>query len=131
MSKNRKEYLKEYQREWLKRRRQQWLEENGPCVRCGSTENLEVDHINPNERISHRVWSWSAKRRSEELAKCQVLCHICHVDKTYIDCNYKLVHGFGGYWSKGCRCFFCRHYSMIAQRIYRGMFVPMQINTSG
>ena len=40
----RKEYMRRYQREWMQRRRQAWLAENGPCVRCGSWDRLEVDH---------------------------------------------------------------------------------------
>jgi uncharacterized protein YnzC (UPF0291/DUF896 family) len=43
---------------------------------------LQVDHINNKEKISHRIWSWSEKRRNEELAKCQALCLICHKEKT-------------------------------------------------
>lgn len=56
--------------------------ENGPCRQCGSTEDLELDHIDPTTKISHAVWSWSEQRRAEELKKCQVLCHNYHETKT-------------------------------------------------
>jgi hypothetical protein len=43
---------------------------------------LELDHVDPALKVSHRVWSWARERREAELAKCQVLCHDCHVAKT-------------------------------------------------
>lgn len=74
-----------YQTTALKRRRREWIAANGPCQHCGSTERLEVDHIDPETRVTHAVWSWSKLRRDAELAKCQVLCHDCHVKKTRED----------------------------------------------
>lgn len=63
-------------------RRALWFLENGPCRLCGSWDNLQVDHIDPTWKVSHRIWSWRADRRSAELAKCQVLCVKCHKAKT-------------------------------------------------
>lgn len=77
-------YMKNYQRQWIKRRRAQWIEENGPCKVCGSWENPEIDHINPEEKelkIS-TLWSYKKEFRDKELAKCQVLCKSCHFKKT-------------------------------------------------
>ena len=71
-----------FQRRWMHRRRQEWIEQNGPCARCGSTEDLEVDHRDPGQKVDHRVWSWSWPRREKELRKCQVLCRTCHLAKT-------------------------------------------------
>lgn len=71
-----------YQREWLARRRSEWIEKNGPCIDCGSTEDLQVDHVDASTKVSHRVWSWSAERRKAELAKCVVRCERCHLKKT-------------------------------------------------
>lgn len=57
------------------------------CARCGSTENLEVDHIDPTGKSFpvlenlHRRWEVIA----EELLKCQALCHECHRAKTKQD----------------------------------------------
>lgn len=76
-----REEQRAYQRAWLARRRKAWLEANGPCARCGSRENLEVDHIDRTQKVSHHIWSWSAVRRDAELAKCQVLCQSCHIQK--------------------------------------------------
>lgn len=72
----------EYCRQWMRRRRLAWLESCGPCRHCGSTKNIELDHIDPDQKISHAIWSWSESRRLEELAKCQPLCHECHKKKT-------------------------------------------------
>lgn len=80
-----KEKQRKWQREHLARIRAEWLEANGPCSKCGSSEQLEVDHINPELKISHNVWSWKAERRAAELAKCQVLCNTCHKKKTAAD----------------------------------------------
>lgn len=66
-------------------KREAWLNEKGPCRHCGSGNNLEVDHINPKEKISHNVWTWSEKKRNFELQKCQVLCESCHKKKTRED----------------------------------------------
>lgn len=67
---------------YYKARRDAWIKANGPCQHCGSSERLEVDHIERESKTHHRIWSWSLARREVELAKCQVLCHICHKMKT-------------------------------------------------
>jgi 5-methylcytosine-specific restriction endonuclease McrA len=72
----------DYQNKWMQNRRQQWVEENGPCAYCGSWERLEVDHINPEEKWSHRIWAYREEKRLKELEKCQVLCYDCHKQKT-------------------------------------------------
>ena len=82
------EYQREYQRKWLAKRRQEWFDQNGPCVKCESWDNLEVDHIDPSQKVTSVVWSWSEKRRNEELAKCQVLCENCHHEKTITNKEY-------------------------------------------
>ena len=90
MRTERKGYMRGYQNRWLKDRRDQWLKENGPCVKCGSNEKLEVDHIDPKEKITHKVWSLNLEKRISELKKCQVLCESCHMEKTKIDLRNQL-----------------------------------------
>jgi 5-methylcytosine-specific restriction endonuclease McrA len=72
-------YLREYQLRWIHARRAAWLAENGPCVRCGSTDQLEVDHRDRREKVmqTRALWSLAPTNpaRIAELAKCQVLCH--------------------------------------------------------
>lgn len=86
MPKRTKEEQREYQVQWLKRRREEWLKENGPCVKCNSWENLEIDHVDPKTKLYSvsSLWSLSPTnpKRVNELAKCQVLCSPCHKEKS-------------------------------------------------
>jgi len=100
---------REYQRVWRQGRWASWASENGPCAQCGSTDRLEVDHIDPSTKVSHRLWSFSLRRRKAELAKCQVLCYKCHKKKTAAEQTKPLVHGtLNAYKKKRCRCQECR-----------------------
>lgn len=117
------ERQRQYQREWLARRRSEWFEGKF-CVECGSTEELELDHIDPTKKVTHVIWGWSRKRRDAELAKCQVLCHSCHVKKTHR--QLEITHGYGvaGHgkkrmYSNGCRCDACTAANTAAARRYR------------
>lgn len=96
----------------MKLRRQDWLNSNGPCVVCGSWDNLEVDHINPDSKESHNVWSWSEERRTAELSKCQVLCKTHHQEKTALENSVRMggiEHGSDKMYSKyKCRCEECK-----------------------
>ena len=67
----------------MRNRRKEWFDLHGPCEACGSWIGLEVHHVNPETKVSHRVWSWSKKRRDAELAKCVVLCFTCHHATTF------------------------------------------------
>ena len=57
----------------------------GKCARCGCTENLEVDHKDPREKLfevkSRLSYKWV--NLIDEVDKCQLLCKPCHKDKTY------------------------------------------------
>lgn len=98
-----------YQNAWIKQRRERWLAEHGPCVSCGSWDELEVDHRDPERKLTHRVWSWSESRRLAELAKCQVLCRSCHRAKTSAEQSRPIVHGRAcTYDKRRCRCAPCR-----------------------
>ena len=72
---------REYQRLYVARRRAEFFTDKH-CAECGGTKMLEIDHVDASEKVSHKVWSWSASRRQAEQAKCQVLCADCHQDKT-------------------------------------------------
>jgi len=75
-----KEKQRQYQNKWAKNRREKWLLDNGPCVICGSWENLEVHHKDPTQKESHKIWTWCEERRLVELIKCEVRCSDCHND---------------------------------------------------
>jgi hypothetical protein len=77
---SRREYMQKYQREWIARRRAEWFKDKR-CIDCGKTDNLEIDHRDPSQKVSHSIWSWSLERRDEEAAKCDVRCHACHVNR--------------------------------------------------
>lgn len=77
---------RQYQLTWMWRRRLSWILEHGPCAWCGSVDSLSVSFKNPAEK-THRVagiWSRSDESRSEILANCEVLCHVCHRNKIAI-----------------------------------------------
>lgn len=107
----------EYIRQWKQKRRDGWLREHGPC-KCGSWDDLEVDHIDPATkardahgrpiRSTHVIWTWSEERRAVELAKCQALCGNCHKIKTAEEHRAKMVHGSLWMYRLGCRCEACR-----------------------
>lgn len=93
----------------MKARRRAWLLANGPCALCGSSDRLEVDHVDPNSKTDHKVWSWAEPRMLAELAKCQALCHQCHLEKTIKQLSTPLIHGLiSSYMKHGCRCELCR-----------------------
>src|ERR1700745_656671 len=74
---------KEYGRQWVANRRIEFFKDKKCSVWwCGSSTKLELDHIDPTQKISHRIWSWSKVRRESELTKCQVLCDKCHNAKS-------------------------------------------------
>ncbi len=78
-----------YQLEWVKRRRQTWIDENGPCAICHSKNDLEVDHIDASTKLYDASILWGMAinnpKRIAELAKCQVLCSLCHASKSTVD----------------------------------------------
>ena len=112
-----------YQRDWYAQRRSAWLEANGPCAKCGSWENLEVDHIDPAQKAAEisRLWSLSEARRLPELAKCQVLCKPCHYEKSLAEGSVKPArHGSRNrYDHGGCRCDLCRARNAVRARAKR------------
>ena len=77
-----KEEQRRYQREWIARRRSEWLSDKA-CLDCGATSDLEIDHLDPSSKVSHRIWSWETRRREAELAKCVVRCRGCHLRKSH------------------------------------------------
>ena len=67
----------------------------GKCVKCGATERLEFDHIDPKNKsfcITSRLLMGDREKFQEELDKCQLLCYDCHLEKTkqsYLNGEFK------------------------------------------
>lgn len=78
---DRKQYQRDYNRKWVAARRAAFFSGKS-CAQCGSTQNLELDHVDPSTKIHHAIWTWRESRRLAEASKCQALCHDCHLAKT-------------------------------------------------
>ena len=77
---------KGYSNEYYQRKRSKLIEQfGGKCVKCGSTENLEFDHIDrytKTKKVSTLLASSPWQSAVDEAQKCQLLCNSCHIDKT-------------------------------------------------
>lgn len=101
----------EYQRKWIANRRAKYIAiHGGQCAKCGGDQDLEFDHIDPEKKVDHRIWSWSEERIQGELLKCQLLCSVCHKEKSIEEMAYpERRHGTNlMYLKERCRCDSCR-----------------------
>src|SRR5208282_5957069 len=113
-------YMREYMKERCRQRHAVAVEQlGGKCTKCDGTEQLEFDHIvagsyDPRSRGGKgTMWTFSEKRLQEELAKCQLLCHDCHWEKTLEDLDRKPAKGTHGTlsayrWCGPPKCEECR-----------------------
>lgn len=85
------EWSRTYHKRLRTERREKWFAENGPCVVCGSWDDLQLDHINRDDKnrgmlgkkaSNQDIWKWPEARRIIELALCQILCLDCHKQKS-------------------------------------------------
>lgn len=117
------DYHKEYQRTYQLNKYRAWRIEaliklGGKCVVCGSTEKLDIDHINAYEKKYQISSLFSRKKEDQdkELAKCQLLCDKHHISKTKSNreapqtfSTNEDIHGSGYmYTQQKCKCFLCR-----------------------
>lgn len=78
-------YHKAYQLKRYHERRKEALELlGGKCNKCGKKENLEIDHIDYMQKSCYisKIWSMKDEIFFIELSKCQLLCKVCHLEKT-------------------------------------------------
>lgn len=121
-----KELQREHGRQWVAKRRAAWFADKH-CVLCGSREEIQIDHLDPAQKVEHRIWSWSKDRREAELAKCRVLCKRCHQERHAVDMRKSPVHGTNAAYKgvsvrgvrQGCRCQLCREAHRVYSRRYR------------
>lgn len=93
----------------------------GVCVICGTSEGLEIDHIDWSKKELNVSALWPVKKLGrvyQELAKCQLLCFYHHMAKTKADHREMRSINYGGFkpWRHGttygfmqkkCRCDEC------------------------
>lgn len=99
----------------------------GKCVRCGTTKRLELDHIDKAQKSFNitQFWSISLERYDKELAKCQLLCHDCHVRKSFEQKDWGKGYGPTDHGSStmyknySCRCDECKAAYNKVTRKYR------------
>lgn len=121
-------YHKEYQlKRYHRRRNAAILQLGGKCISCSSYEELELDHINPKDKLFSiaKLWGLSEEKWQSEIAKCQLLCKTCHIDKTRKDNGHDSRHTHGTYACYrhgGCRCKLCKNANREAQKKFRNKY---------
>lgn len=96
----------------------------GVCSKCGSTDRMEIDHVDRNkkEMTFEDMAHGSLERMKSELKKCQLLCHEHHVEKTVRERGFVYngldTHGSTRSYRLGCRCAPCRAAKADVQRRY-------------
>lgn len=102
----------EYHRRYYYKRRAKLIALLGDsCVWCGSEDDLQFDHIDPAQKsfnISHNMTASNPAVRAE-VAKCQLLCRDCHIEKTrQAALEAGFTHGsWYGWMHKRCTCEEC------------------------
>jgi 5-methylcytosine-specific restriction endonuclease McrA len=101
-------YMANYRKLKYAERKVQIIDHLGGCCRsCGSTESLEVDHVDPAKKsfeVMAKCWCMSWKKLLAELKKCQLLCEACHLKKTSVAVG---THGTLSA-RRWCRCDLCK-----------------------
>jgi hypothetical protein len=123
-------YLRNYMNErWIKRRSLAIDLLGGCCWQCGDKDDLEFDHINPEDKTFTiaRGSSFSNKRFWKELQKCQLLCKHHHIEKTSKE--QSVEHGGGITGKRNCYCDLCaplkRVYNRERKRRVRGVVAAL------
>lgn len=107
------EYMREYMLKRYHVQRKTALDFLGnKCVLCGDTEQLDIDHIDPETKKFDIMagWSTTINNFEQELSKCQLLCRPCHTAKTLRDlgrANAREVHGTLSSY-RYCKCEKCK-----------------------
>lgn len=105
--------MKEYMlRRYHKKMTEAKLKLGNKCFKCNCTENLQLDHIDPESKNFTIAKLWNSKPEifNAELAKCQLLCLKCHQEKTLLDMgriSAKNTHGTLSSY-RYCKCSLCR-----------------------
>lgn len=121
-------YMKQWTNDFRTKRKSFAIEYlGGTCMRCGSVNDLEFDHIDPSTKVMviSKMWTSSREKFMEELKKCQLLCHSCHLEKSRKEGSLfhpwnrgKKTHG-PAYISHKCRCDICKQWQRERAQKYR------------
>lgn len=70
----------------------------GRCANCGSTENLDIDHVDRKKKTmaTTRMTMVRMVKFIKELSLCQLLCKSCHIRKTIEERGNKVAVGTHG-----------------------------------
>lgn len=117
-------HTREYMRSYYYKRRDEYIALlGGKCMDCGSTEDLQFDHKNPDDKKFNvaPVLTHSRAKVLPEILKCQLLCGVHHNDKTDADGSRLRgilasaaarkgiwEHGTQSGYRLGCRCSDCK-----------------------
>lgn len=116
-------YHAEYNLKRYHARRAEYIEIlGGKCVVCGTTENLQFDHIDPSTKTIDigKLLNVSKAKSLAELKLCQLLCKTHHIEKGQREGDQGQVpHGGGMTGKKNCRCELCAPLKAEWQRNYR------------
>lgn len=110
-----KEYMRKYMLERYHRRRNEAISKlGGKCVDCGSSSELEFDHIESDTKSFSVAKAFAGMAESklwEEIDKCVLRCKSCHTEKTNSvgdNPNRRVQHGGGLTGKRNCFCDLCK-----------------------
>lgn len=110
-----------YMRQYMKKRYEQRFigakeARGGKCALCGSSENLEFHHRDPENKefdVS-RIWNKPGSVFEQELEKCDLLCEVCHKKQH----SAREKHGTLSCY-RYCKCEICRQANAEYKRAWK------------
>jgi hypothetical protein len=118
-----REYMKEYMLKRYHERRNKAIEKLGGVCKCGRSEGLQFDHIDPATKkfTLAKLSSVNEEDFWKEVDKCQLLCDTCHQAKTLRDLgrvSAKDTHGTLSSF-RYCKCEECKAAKAAYMREYK------------
>ena len=91
----------------------------GVCVECGTTEDLEIDHIDPSTKSFEILKCYDHKldKVLSEVDKCQLLCKTHHKIKSDREASFE--HGAGLTGKRFCYCDLCKPLKRARMKTWR------------
>jgi hypothetical protein len=128
-------YMREYVLARHHRRRGEVIRRlGGYCWECYSTDNLQIDHIDPATKdVNFDMAGLASARVEAEIVKCQLLCTDCHAFKTVVERGKTWSRGTHGTissyrWCGPPKCDACKNAKRLVHRSWvaknRGLTKP-------